>query len=141
MVVEVKAVVLDRAEARDTQSKKWSNIGLSIFRCPKDRCSAGLQDLRCRLEQRQVRGRCRHADTYRVSRAQVALNGGEMFGSFVFVRGGVSASAGVAELFIHPGNHANGAPGMQPELLDELGRLHGHNNSSAIIDGPGAKVP
>ena len=100
-----------------------------------------LQDLRCRLQQLQVSRRGRHAYAHRMSRAKIAFNRGKMFCNVRFVIGSIRSPAGVAKFFIHPGNHADGSPGMQLELLDELGRLHGYHNSSAIIDGSGPEVP
>jgi hypothetical protein len=54
VVVKVKAVVLNRAAARDTERKQWPDIGLGIFRCPKHHCTAGLQDLRSGNEHTRV---------------------------------------------------------------------------------------
>ena len=97
--------------------------------------------MRCRLQERQVSRRGGHAYAHRMSRAQVTFNSGKVLGRFAFMRGGVGQSAGVAELFIHPRNYPDSAPGMQPKLLDQLRRLHGHNHASAIVNGSSAQVP
>ena len=141
VVVKVKAIILYRAETRHAKSKQRPDIGFSIFRCAKDGCSARLQDLRRRLKQRQVRGRCGHADADRVSRAQVAFYRGKVFRDVCFVIGSIGSPAGVAKFLVHPRNHPDRPPWMQAKLLDQLRRLHGYNNSRAIVDGPGAEVP
>ena len=76
-----------------------------------------------------------------MSGAKVALNRGKMVLDFVLVRRGISDTAGIAELLIHPGNHANGPLGMQAKLLDQLRGLHGHHDAGRIVNGAGAQVP
>src|SRR5258708_39176406 len=118
MVVEVEPVILNRAEAGNTQAQQRADIGFAVVGGLNEARAAGLKNLSGGTQQREVaRGRG-YVKAQRMSRAEVALNGGGVVGGFVLVRGRVGLPARDSEFLIHPRDYADGALRMQPELFD-----------------------
>jgi len=141
VVVEVEAGILNGAEAGNTEHQQRMNIGFGILGVLNHPRPARLQDVARRAQQREIRCRRGHVKAHRMPRAQIALDGGEVVRGFVLVGGRVAETAGDAELLVHPGDYANRSLRMQPELFDQLRRLHGHHHARRVINRPGTQVP
>ena len=80
-----------------------------------------------------------HAE--RMSCAQITFDGGDVICGVGFVFDAVCCAAGGSIFFVHPGDDANGALGMQAELLAEIGNLHGDGHARGVINCAGAEIP
>ena len=80
-------------------------------------------------------------DARRVVGAEVALDGADVVGEVVFVVGHVLGRTFGAFFFAHPGDAADGAFGVDAELLEEMNDLHGDDHAGAVVDCAGAEVP
>ena len=76
-----------------------------------------------------------------MTRAGIAFDGGDVIDEVSFVFGGVSGAAAAAIFFVHPGDYADGALGMQAELLAQIGDLHCFGDSIGVVDCAGAQIP
>ena len=58
-----------------------------------------------------------------------------------FVGGEVRLRTGSAEFFVGEQHHADGAPGFDVEIFDELRHAHHDGDTRAVIDRTDARIP
>ena len=142
MVVEIKAIVLDWTETRDTQFRQRSDIRAARMLGEIKNAGAGaLQDFRDRVEESfSFRFRC-EAHPERVTGTAIGLDRGEMIRDFFLVVFRVSLAAREPVFFVHPRDHPDRALRAQVKFGDEIRGFHGNGNPGAVIDRTGPEVP
>ena len=119
VVVEIKAIVLDWTETRDTQFRQRSDIRAARMLGEIKNAGAGaLQDFRDRVEESfSFRFRC-EAHPERVTGTAIGLDRGEMIRDFIGMLLCVSFTDHDSIFFIHPRDHTNRSLRAKMKFLD-----------------------
>ena len=141
VVVEVVAAVLRGGEAGDAFFGEAVDVFAGFGRAAEGLCADGVEDLGDGVEPGAEGGLAGPDDAVGVSGAEVGFERADVVGDVAGVILHVGGCAFGALFFAHPGDEADGAFGVDAELLQEVNGLHGDDDAGAVIDGSGAEVP